>query len=262
LARHFELLADYSVDDYRRLVDMLAWIDGHPDSGLYPRQLPVAGLDSKWIDGRKRLLSDLVGAIHDDAGGAGVGDFFSRCGLKAPPQLLRLRVLDPVLRACIGGLGDISAPWEQLAALDLPVTTAFIVENLQTGLAFGDLPGAVVIMRLGYDVEVLGRLPWLDRARCFYWGDLDTHGFAILSLARGHRPGLRSLLMDEQPLLAYRALWVDAPKPYRADTLPPLTAGEQALYQAIRDGRWGQNLRLEQERIPWPIAWPVLESLA
>jgi hypothetical protein len=262
VARHFDLLADYSDSDYRRLVDMLAWIDAHPNSGLYPRQLPVAGVDSKWIEGRKRLLSDLVAAIHGDGGDSGDGDFFSRCGLKAPPQLLRLRILDPALRARVGGLGDISAPWEQLAALDLPVATVFIVEHLQTGLAFGDLPGAVVIMRLGYDVEVLGRLTWLDRARCFYWGDLDTHGFAILSRARGHRPRLRSLLMDEQTLLAHRALWVEEPQPHRAATLPHLTAAEQALYQAIRSGRWGRAIRLEQERIPWSIAWPVLQSLA
>ena len=36
------------------------------------------------------------------------------------------------------------------------VNAVFVVENLQTGLAFDDLPEAVVIMRLGYAVDVLG----------------------------------------------------------------------------------------------------------
>lgn len=260
LARHFNVLADYSEHDYRRLIDMLAWIDAHPNSRLYPRQLPVAGLDSKWLETRKRLLSELITAIRGN--GSAEDDFYSRCGLKAPPQLLRVRILDARLRATVGGLADISAPWRQLAALELSVGNVFIVENLQTGLAFEDLPGSVVIMRLGYDVEVLGRLPWLDRARCYYWGDLDTHGFAILSRARSYRPDLQSLLMDEQTLLANRPLWVDEPQPHPADALDQLTVSEQSVYQSIRQGRWGHNIRLEQERIPWGDAWRALQLLA
>ena len=259
LARQFDMLADYSDIDFRRLADMLGWIDEHPASGLYPRQLPVAGLDSKWIDGRKRLLSGLVAAIRGSSGDD--ADFYRRCGLSPPPQLLRMRILDPALRARVGGLADISAPWQQLAALELPLRTAFIVENLQTGLAFGDVPGAVVIMRLGYDVEVLGRLPWLERARCFYWGDLDTHGFAILSRARGYRPGLQSVLMDEQTLLDNRALWVEEPQPHAAETLAGLTSEELPVYQALQQGRWGRNVRLEQERVPWEMAWRLLQTL-
>jgi len=118
-----------------------------------------------------------------------------------------------------------------------------------------------VIMRLGYDVEVLGRLPWLERARCCYWGDLDTHGFAILSRARVYQPDLQSVLMDEQTLLSNRLLWVDEPQPHPADALTHLTAVEQLVYQSIRHDRWGRNIRLEQERIDWGVAWRVLRRL-
>lgn len=60
LPRYFDVLADYSDADYQRLTEMLDWIASHPNSNLYPRQLPVSGLDSKWLDGRKGLLTDLV----------------------------------------------------------------------------------------------------------------------------------------------------------------------------------------------------------
>jgi hypothetical protein len=76
-------------------------------------------------------------------------------------------------------------------AIAWPVSHVFIVENLQTGLAMSDMPGAVVFMRLGYNVDVLARLPWLARARCIYWGDVDTHGFAILHGARSYIPELK-----------------------------------------------------------------------
>lgn len=258
LARYFATLADYSEVDYRRLVDMVAWIDNHPASNLYPRQLPVSGLDSKWLERRKGLVADLVDSVRGES--SNEGNFYRRCGLKAPAQLIRLRILDDSLRQRVGGLSDLSAPWEQLAELDLPADNLFIVENLQSGLAFDDLPGSVVIMQLGYGVDVLGRLPWVAKAHCVYWGDLDTHGFAILNRARSHLPGLKSVLMDEATLRSHQALWVEETDQHSAETLPLLTAPEQAVYQAIKRHAWGENIRLEQERIAWDVAWEGLQQ--
>jgi hypothetical protein len=258
LTRYFAILADYCEVDYLRLIDMVAWIEKNPASNLYPRQLPVSGLDSKWLERRKGLLADLVDNVRGES--SSDGDFYGRCGLKAPPQLIRLRILDDSLRQRVGGLCDLSAPWEQLAELDLPVSNVFIVENLQTGLAFDDLPGSVVIMQLGYGVDVLGRLPWADRAHCIYWGDLDTHGFAILNRARSYLPELKSVLMDESTLRSHQDLWVEEKDQHAAETLPLLTDPEQAVYQAIKRNAWGQSVRLEQERIAWDVAWKILQQ--
>lgn len=57
LPRFFEVLADYSDADYRRLMEMLEWINIHPKSNLYPRQIPVAGADSKWQDHARQCLA-------------------------------------------------------------------------------------------------------------------------------------------------------------------------------------------------------------
>ena len=298
LPRHFDMLADYSEQDYGRLIPaersndrcpiavclpyelslgartqtahrslntsvgmiaLLDWIQRNPTSNLYPRQVPVSGLDSKWFEGRKGVLADLVEAAR--RGPVIEGDAFQRCGLKAPPRLVRLRILDASLRQRLGGLGDISAPWDQLADLDLPARQVFIVENLQTGLAFDDLPGAVVLMGLGYGVDLLGRLPWVAQAQGLYWGDLDTHGFAILNRARAHVPNLRSILMDEATLQSHAELWTQEKVPHTAEALPLLTQAEQSVYQALKRNIWGQNVRLEQERIAWDVAWRVLRDL-
>lgn len=258
LPRYFDVLADYGDADFRRLAEMLDWIASHPQSDLYPRQLPVSGLDSKWLDGRKGLLTDLVAAIQEDS--SSDLDFYQRCGLKAPPLLVRMRVLDQALRARVGGVGDITAPVEDLAGLNLPVSLVFIIENLQTGLAMSDMPGAVVFMRLGYNVNVLARFPWLARAKCIYWGDLDTHGFAILHRARSYIPELQSVLMDEDTLLQHKPLWVDESAQHPATELTLLTEQEQQLYRDLKQQRWGQNVRLEQERIDWANAWNALQQ--
>lgn len=92
------------------------------------------------------------------------------------------------------------------------------------------------------------------------WGDLDTHGFAILHRARSYLPTLKSVLMDEDTLLSHKALWVDEKEQHPAAEWALLTAAEQVVYQGLKQQRWGQNVRLEQERIAWDIAWNTLRG--
>jgi hypothetical protein len=39
-----------------------------------------------------------------------------------------------------------------------------------------------------------------------------------------------------------------------------LTAEERAVYEGLRDHRWGANVRLKQERIAWAEAWEGIMS--
>jgi hypothetical protein len=255
LPRYFDALADYSTQDMVRLEGLLSWIEANPRSDLYPRQIPLPGMDTKWLEVRTPLVTDLVAALQADT--AGGTPFHQRCGLKEAPHIVRLRLLDQALRERVGGLSDIAAPIGELAGLRLPVSRVYIVENVQTGLCFGDRPGSIVFMGLGYGAGALGRLPWVAGAECIYWGDLDTHGFAILNCVRACLPHAVSVLMDESTLLRNRDLWVEE-KDQRAAELPLLTAEEQNVYQGLRQHRWGFNVRLEQERIAWSEAWQAI----
>jgi hypothetical protein len=259
LPHHFKVLADYFEADFNRLESLLAWLNANPMSNLYPRQLPIAGIDSKWLESRRGLVTDLVAALRqmDPAG----TDFYQCCGLRPAPNQIHLRILDPALRKGVGGLGDITAPVNEVAKLTLPIQCVFVVENLQTGLAFGELPGTVILMGLGYGVDLLADVRWLQNAESFYWGDIDTHGFAILSRARSHLPNLKSLLMDEEMLLRHKTLWVEEKQQHPADRLADLTDGEQSIYCGLKQHRWGINVRLEQERISWPEAWKAVQRI-
>lgn len=250
----FDVLADYPAADFAHLVGVVAWLEAHPASALYPRQLPLAGMDTKWLEARKPVLLALLSHLR----GGDTGDFFALSGLRRPPVLVRLRILDPSLRALMRGVGDITAPVNEIAALALPATSLLVVENLQSGLALPDLPGTVAIIGLGYGVDVLGQIPWLHALPGRYWGDIDTHGFAILSRARGYLPQLTSLLMDTATLLAFAALWSSEASQHGTAALESLTLEEQAVYRGLKEHAWGQNLRLEQERIAWPVVCAAL----
>lgn len=260
LPRYFDVLSDYADEDFARLNDMLAWLDANPASGLYPRQLPVAGLDTKWLETRARLFTDFLTALRED--GMKEQGFYERCGLRSIPTVLRMRLLDPQLRAMVGGLSDITVPLADLVALPIRPARILVVENLQTGLAFPDFPATVLFMGLGYGVDVLYALKWVHEAQQYhYWGDCDTHGFAILNRARTYIPSLQSVLMDESTLLLHRPLWVEEPEQHGAAELPLLTSAELAVYRGLKNSVWGKRVRLEQERISWSYALDSLRAL-
>jgi hypothetical protein len=89
---------------------------------------------------------------------------------------------------------------------------------------------------------------WLHDRRLFYWGDIDTHGFAILDQLRNHFPHARSFLMDRDTLMAHKSLWWREPRQEIRD-LPRLDPEEQALYDDLRYNRLRDQLRFEQERV-------------
>ena len=81
-----------------------------------------------------------------------------------------------------------------------------------------------------------------------YWGDIDTHGFAILNRLRHHLPQARSMLMDRATLLDHRDHWVTEPSPTMV-TLDRLDRAESALYADLISDAYAPSVRLEQERI-------------
>jgi len=256
LSRHFDVLADYSDANFQRLLAVVGWFLANPDSNLYVRQLPIEGVHTKWVESRMPLITNLLVLVRGDEP---MSDFFQVTGLRRALHRIRLRVLCPMLRENLGGLRDIEAPLEELAALHLRPDAVLVVENLESGVALPDMPGVVALMGLGHSVSLLGSLPWLSGVPAIYWGDIDTHGLVILSKARRIFPDIRAVLMDEPTLTRFAEFAVEEPSQHAASELLELTSAERALFDGLRSGAWGTRLRLEQERLAWPH---VLDTLA
>ncbi len=247
-------------DQWPRLLAVLDWLRAHPRPGVYIRQLELAGVDTKFIEGHRKVLTELLDLVLDQAQiddtARGSSGFEQRYGFRAKPTQIRFRLLDPALY--LGGLGDLQIPAEDFAHFAPPVEHVFITENDINGLAFPDVPRALVVFGLGYGLDSLKSAGWLDDTTIHYWGDIDSHGFAMLDQLRSYFPHTRSLLMDRATLLAHEALWGREPIPTRKP-LARLSAGEQALYQDLCLDHIAPSLRLEQERIGFTH---VLEALS
>jgi hypothetical protein len=118
----------------------------------------------------------------------------------------------------------------------------------------------MVVFGAGYGFDMLKGAAWLQQRSLHYWGDIDTHGFAILDQLRAQLPHAQSLLMDRATLMAHAAHWGEEPQPLLRD-LPRLTLDEAALYDELRDNRLRPRVRLEQERIGFGWLQQALSAL-
>lgn len=231
--------------DLERLIAVLRWLETHDTTGLWARQLPVPGIDTKWVENHKRLVNRLRRTL------GGAEDFEP---LLEPPPYRRVRFLDPALRPA--GITDLALPDRELIGLALQPGRVLVVENLQTLLALPPLRGTVAMHGSGYDPGDLARVPWLRSSRIQYWGDLDSHGFGILHQFRAIGLDAVSVLMDAVTLQTHRDLCGTESSPARGK-LSLLAPQEQEVLRLLRESG---DLRLEQERVGWEYALRLLND--
>jgi hypothetical protein len=230
--------------DWERLLAAVRWVDERQVPGLYIRQVDVPGVDTKFIGRHKRVLAELLDLQLDPVRiDPAATDFEGRYGFRRKPDYVRFRIASPGTVYT-----ELTVRSDEFTTAPPDVTRAYIVENEVTFLAFPLAVDAMVLFGSGYALQVPQSLAWLNALDLIYWGDLDTHGFAILNRLRGRFPRVRSMLMDRATLIAHQSQWVTEPDPTRA-ALPLLTEEEQATYQALATGTLGDSIRLEQERV-------------
>jgi hypothetical protein len=246
-------------DNLPRLMAILAWIKANPMPGIYLRQLSLPGIDTKFIEQHKKLLAnwldlelapEFILSEH-----RGTNQFETRYGFKEKPAQIRFRILDKEFY--LYGLSDLTLTAEAFCCLNLAINTVFITENDINGLVFPDVHAAIVLFGRGYGFDFLKHAHWLKNKQVIYWGDIDTHGFAILNQCRHYLPQAKSLLMDKETLLNHRSHWTQEPKPTHAE-LKHLTDEESELYIALKNNQYGDHVRLEQEFVSYAALCAVI----
>lgn len=228
---------------WEQLLATVRWIDQRQRPGMYLRQVDVPGVDTKFIEGHRGVLTELLalqldpGRLDPDAAG-----FEARHRFGRKPGYVRFR--------CDGfrGFSELSVRADEFTAGPPGIVRAYVLENEVTYLAFPLAADAMVILGGGYAVPLLEQLGWLADLDLVYWGDIDTHGFAILDRLRQRFPHARSMLMDRETLLAHQDQWVTEPS-VSAAALDLLDPREARLHRDLLANAFGPSLRLEQERV-------------
>ena len=107
---------------------------------------------------------------------------------------------------------------------------------------------SIVLWGHGFGVDILKNVEWLRSKKIFYWGDLDTHGFLILSELRKHFQLVESFLMDRETFDAF----FENDKGVETNVVGDLylTSKEKEMFEYLK----ACNFRLEQEKIPFEYA--------
>jgi hypothetical protein len=232
----------------------------NPRPNVYIRELPIA-IHTKFIESHTRILYDLLNILlPDDSINSEETTFTGRFGLRDKPVLVRLRVLEEQLDWQFSlRIDDLSLPVDQLAHLlgdHLRPKHVIIVENLINFLTLPKLANSIGLFGKGFGVHILREVDWLTKCNIIYWGDIDAHGFQILSDLRVIFPHTQSVMMDRSTFDTYSSYVVEG-KATPNDNFEGLNLDETDLARHVRD----HNLRLEQEHIDHQYAVIHLQQM-
>ncbi|WP_239069088.1 DUF3322 and DUF2220 domain-containing protein [Cellulomonas phragmiteti] len=252
--------------DVEVLCAALDWLGDHPDdiARLTERQLPVPGMDTKWLPRHGTLLRDLAG-------------WDVRAHLRRRSAVAHLTYVDPEYRATGARRHDAWTSGDSHRLAYRP-RTVLVVENRDCRLDFPDLPGTIVVEGSGKAATwLLADVPWVRSAeRVVYWGDLDADGFEILDRFRtalatpsdegGAACTVTSILMDADTIHRYGDLGVVRDRRGRriertAVDLTSLTEVERTAYYAVTTRGAAPVRRIEQERLPLVVAAELVAAL-
>ena len=227
------------------LLKVCTYFKNNPNPQLYIRELPVQ-VDTKFIERNKGIIKELLDIVIAESVNTGESRFEARFNLRYDEPLVRFRVLDKTLsQALFSGVDDLSVPISQFQKVEIPVEVVYIVENKMNMLTFPPIHKSIVVWGHGFGVDILKDVPWLKSKKIFYWGDLDAHGFQILSEIRIHFPQVKSFLMDRATFDLFYEDAVGTETNVEKELC--LTQEEKDMFEYVKEN----NFRLEQEKIPF-----------
>lgn len=240
-------------NEWERLLKIVSWLKARPKPGIYLRQVDIPDVHTKFIETYRGVLTELLDLVLPadavNAPATGANQFAQRYGFRDKPLRIRFRILDSEYNLLTAGPDqDITLDASSFAQLNPGICKVFITENEINFLAFPKVTNSLVIFGAGYGFEMLNQVSWLRQCHIYYWGDIDTHGFAILDQLRAQFDHVESFLMDRATLGMFESQWGEDDMQTRRD-LFRLKPEERALYDDLRDNRLRKNLRLEQEKI-------------
>lgn len=230
--------------DWIGLIAVCAYLRQHGRPNCYLRELPVE-VDTKFVERKRGVLSEILPIVAPGCVGDDASTFEARFGFRQKQPLIRFRALDPYL---VGPtklpFADFAIPLDEACRIGIAAKNILVVENETTFLTLPPIVNTLALLGAGDAVSLFRQMDWLKRFRIVYWGDMDTHGFAALSLLRKHYAQTESLMMDIETYEQFRQFTKKA-APYRANCELVLTDAENNLFKMLE----AEGKLLEQERV-------------
>lgn len=221
-------------DDWNEILKVCRYFTSNPSPDLYIRQLPIE-IHTKFIEENKAIIQSLLDIlIFNHIQDQNERFFEKRFGLKYKPVQIRIRILDNnIANQYFSGLTDIAITEEELITLDAPCSKVYITENEMNFLSLPTIENAIAIFGKGFAINALKNVNWLKSKSIFYWGDIDIHGFQILSQLRGYFPNTKSIMMNMDTYEQFKEMSVEN-KVANPPILSNLDENEICMYKFLK----------------------------
>lgn len=258
---HFaDLTSSYSEKNFWQNICLCVnFLCENPNTKKYIRELPIK-VHTKFIENNKSLIHSLTEICHSELDSKS-GEcqrqklsFEKLHGLKEKPIFVRFCSLSQENPLKLGSilLSELLLTIEDFSHLPKSgeissINKIFVIENEMVYLTFPKVQNALCIWGHGFTVTELKNAAWLSNFPLYYFGDLDEHGFLILSDFRKYFPNTKSFCMDLQTLETFGEFRVEG-KTIQGDFIPEnLTEEEQQVFLELKKDK--TKNRLEQEHI-------------
>ncbi|MGB3948433.1 MAG: Wadjet anti-phage system protein JetD domain-containing protein [Bacteroidia bacterium] len=236
----------------------------NPRPQLYTRELPIS-VHTKFVEQNKGIIEELLMVLCPDQINSEGSTFEDRLSLKRYEPYFHIKILDKnIAQKHFSGLTDIGITPTELKGLVINVSRIIIIENKQNYknvenfLSLPMMKETIAVFGSGYRSGELNKIDWLKSKQLYYWGDIDLHGFEILSYLRKSYPGIQSFLMDELTFETFQSERVQGSFS-KVNVLNHLDVNEEKLYKRLLN--LTERNRLEQEKIPNDYVLKALQKI-
>lgn len=250
----FEHLSD---DEINQLLQILPQLKYKMGNGFYLRNLPIVGVDTKFIEQQFKFIENLLNYLyHNEVLAKGGLIAWLGCQEK-PNDWLLIKPLCKNSQLKLANLPLLRLNSQTLFNYELPADKILVIENEQACLPLFGFDGVIAIVGGGKNIGWL-KAGWLKHKKVYYWGDIDSDGLLILNLARQYCSHIVPIMMNKHTILNHQHLMVndtgvinEVPKALNVD--------EKALFIALKNGNFLGG-RLEQERLEYQFVQMQLKQ--
>ena len=251
LVRNHEIISTNNVEDgihsYWKNICLCAnWLYKNSQSHLYLRTRPLE-VHSKFIESNMSIIHCLISTEKLTK----ENNFIKQHGLLEKPDFVRIRFLDEI--ESIDGFFPDELQLTTRDFLKLPsalfmkeIKSIYIIENEMVYLTFPNIKNSICIWGHGFTASQFNRFEWLNEYNLYYFGDLDEHGYDILSIFRASFPRTKSFCMDMATFKEFDRFRVKG-EVLKGNIPVNLTEEEMNVFKELKKDT--MRNRLEQERI-------------
>jgi hypothetical protein len=213
--------------------------------------------DTKFLEKNERILLQLLKFLSPERGHPEAKTLQEYLELGDFPNIRSMCWMDQQMaEKYTGSTIHFALNLSEWSKLTWEIDEVLLVENLTSLYSLPPRKKALAIFSKGFDLHRLKDIPSLHQARLYYWGDLDEHGYIMLSRMRELYPKVQSVLMDMHTLQQHIQHLHHIP--FEGKERPrQLTKAEQEVYDFLEQN----NGRIEQERIRYDYLIQYISQL-